>query len=113
MGAATCLASEDDLPGVSLMSASDALFGVCKDWVHQKTRIHLNRIIYKESKLQAIWKTYLPAQIYDVPSGRVGKTFVSTLTADLNGRRGQKWSADRVIILKMVILQHTRLVICA
>ena len=52
----------------------------------------------------------LPTQRYGVPSGCVGKNFVSTLTADLDGIQALKWNVERVIIFQTVILRHARLV---
>ena len=36
----------------------------------------------------------------------MGKKFVSTLAAELDGIQGRKWNAGRVIIFKMVILRY-------
>ena len=52
----------------------------------------------------------LTTQRYDVLSVRVGKRFVSTLAAELDGTRGWKRNAKQVIIFQTVILQYIRLV---
>ena len=92
------------------MDASDALFGVYQDWVHQNPGTHLYGGIREDGKWQAIWKKLvcLPTQRYNVTSGQVRKRFVSTLTAEPNGRRGRKWNAERVIVFQTFILQRVR-----
>ena len=47
----------------------------------------------------------LTTQHYDVPSGRIGKSLVSNLVAELNGIRGQKWNAEQATVFQTVILQ--------
>ena len=56
VSAAALLVSEGDLPGVRLMAANDALFGVYQDWVHQIPGIHLDGGINEGGKWQARWK---------------------------------------------------------
>ena len=53
---------------------------------------------------------YLPTQRYDVPSVRVGKSFVLTLVAELDGLQGRKWNSENVIVFQIIILQHVWLV---
>ena len=48
----------------------------------------------------------LPTQRYDVPSVRVGKSFVLTLVAELDGLQGRKWNSEHVIVFQINILQH-------
>ena len=52
----------------------------------------------------------LTIQHYNVPSGWYGKRVFSNLAAELDGIRGQKWNAKRVIVFQKVILQRIGLV---
>ena len=54
-----CLASKGELPGVCLMAADNALFGIYQDWVHQNTDIHLDGGIDEDGKWQARLKPCL------------------------------------------------------
>ena len=46
-------------------------------------------------KLQYIWENiiWLPTQLYDLPDGRVGNRFVSTLAVELDATCNLKWKA--------------------
>ena len=50
----------------------------------------------------------MPTQIYDVPSGKVGKIFVGILSVELDRVRARKWNAERVIFFQSVILQRAQ-----
>ena len=107
VSSATCLASTANLPGVRLMDSDGGMFSVYQDWVHQNTGTHLDGGINKYGKWQARRKKLcLPTQHYDLPSGRVGNCFVSTLTSEIDGIRYWKWNYERVIVFYTIILQH-------
>ena len=45
---------------------------------------------------------------YDAPSGKVGRRFVGTLGAEMQGVRDRRWNSERFIIFQTVILQQAR-----
>ena len=49
----------------------------------------------------------LPPQRYDVPSGKVGRLFISALTRELNGVIERSWNAEKFIVFSSVILQRS------
>ena len=51
---------------------------------------------------------YIPTQCFNIPSGKVERTFVGTPYLKLDGVRYQKWKSDRVIVFQSVILQHAQ-----
>ena len=77
MSAATHLAREGKITGVFLTAATDTLFGLYQDWVHQNTGIYLDVAINEDGNLKDICKTIvcLPTQRYDLPYSRFGKFF--------------------------------------
>ena len=101
-----------DHPEVRLKAADYALFGVYQDWVHQNPRNHLDDVIKEDSKWQdmLVKLACFPTQRYDVPSGRVGKFFVSILSVELDGIQAWKWNANLVIVFQLFILQRVLLV---
>jgi hypothetical protein len=52
----------------------------------------------------------LPETFYDLPKGKTGKRFLSTLTAELSGIRARKWNSERFIVFTIVILQNKSMV---
>ena len=80
--------------------------------MHQNPGIHLDGEIEEDGKWKARWEklVYFITQCYDVPYSRVRKMVISTPTAELDGIRGCKWNAERVIIFQTVTLQHVQLV---
>ena len=50
----------------------------------------------------------MPTQQYNVPSVKVGRIFVRTLTLELDGVCARKWNSERVIIFQSVILQRAQ-----
>ena len=47
-------------------------------------------------------------QHYDMPSGKVGKTFVGILSLELDGVTARKWNTERVIVFQSVIIQRAQ-----
>ena len=47
----------------------------------------------------------MPTQLYDAPSGKVGKRFVGILSVELDGVCARRWNAERVIVFQSVILK--------
>ena len=45
---------------------------------------------------------------YDAPSGKVGRRFVGTLGAEMQGVRDRRWNSERFIVFQTVILQRAR-----
>ena len=84
--AAACLERTHNLPGVHIMSSNDTLSSVYQDFFYQNPSNHLDGGINEDGKWQDRWEkdVYFPNQCYEVPSGWVGKTFVSTLIAELD-----------------------------
>ena len=50
----------------------------------------------------------MPTQRYDVPSCKLGKRFVRTLSVELDRVRVRKWNYERMIVFQSVILQHAQ-----
>ena len=53
---------------------------------------------------------YFLTQLYAITSSQVRERFVSTLAAELEVRRGQKWNAEQVIVFQTVILQRVHII---
>eukprot|EP00957_Ditylum_brightwellii_P131375 10019594-Ditylum_brightwellii.AAC.1 len=49
--------------------------------------------------------TVLPNQLYDVPSGAIGRRFLFTLSEILDGVVERRWNVERFIVDTRVILQ--------
>ena len=89
MSDAARLASEGYLPKDFLMAANDQLFRIYQGWELKNPGTYLDEIIEEDGKWQQRQKIYnfYCTQLYDIPSGRVGKWFVATLAVELNGIR--------------------------
>ena len=100
----------ENLPDVHLLGAYDMLFGVYQDWVHQNPGNHLDGGITEDGKWQARWGKLacMPTKRYDVPSGKVGRIFVGTLSVELDGLQDWNWNYKRVIVFQSVILEHAQ-----
>ena len=85
-------------------------YSLYKDWVHQNPGYHLDERIAEDSKWQAQWEKLacMLNQLYDAPSGKVGKRFVGILSVELDRVCSRKWNAERVIIFQSVTLQRAQ-----
>ena len=50
----------------------------------------------------------MPTQLYDVPSGKVGRIFFEILSSELYGVRTRKWNSERVLVFQPVVFQRAK-----
>ena len=86
----------------------DRTGGSYGDWVHYNYVSQFSRGISNNSDWQKRWSTLvvMPAQIYDAPRRRFGRSFVYVLGAELTGVWQRCWNAERLIVFQTMILQH-------
>ena len=100
---------EGDLPGVMITAVDLKFRKVYGDHIHQNDGSHLDGGI--EGDL--IWQQWfneiasLPSRRYQLPRGRVGKTFIGILTKEWKGVLERKWNSERPLIFQAVILQRS------
>ena len=97
-----------DVPGYVLTPKDLRLREVYSDWVNGNLGTHLDSGITDDSVWQAWWRdlAVMPSRRYDVPSGKVGRRFVGTFGAEIQGVRDRQWNSERFMFFQTVILQR-------
>jgi hypothetical protein len=96
-----------DLPGFVPSPADVLLDSVYGDHSHNNPGTHLDGGVSDD----AVWQSFharisfLTPHHYSVPSGRIGRKFITKLTAEFHGARLGKWNSERPLTFATVILQ--------
>ena len=101
-----------DLPGYDITAVDRKLMEVYGDYVHQNDGAHLDGGVMDDDVWQKRWKSLasLPRIHYHIPSGKVGRRYVTMLSTELEGIVSRKWNSERFIVFQMVVLQKSKLV---
>eukprot|EP00957_Ditylum_brightwellii_P090776 6912780-Ditylum_brightwellii.AAC.1 len=88
-----------DLPSFNLTPADRKLLTVFGDTVHRNDGTHFTGGVPDNLVWQQRWRRLagLPTNWYDTLSGKVGRRFVSVLTAKFQGVRERMWNSERVL----------------
>ena len=78
--------------------------------MHQNSGDHFDGGIAEDSKWQARWEklVWMTAQRYGASSGNVRKRLFGILSVELDGDCTSKWSAERVVVFRSVILKRSQ-----
>ena len=96
-------------PPTPALTSEQKLASVYGEQIHQNDGSHLDGGVKDDTTWQEHWTAVmsLPPQRYDVPSGRVGRVFVSAVAKELEGVKLRLWNAERFIVMQAVILQRS------
>ena len=99
-----------DLPDAIISEADGMMDKVYGDHVHQNSGQHLKDGVSDDAEWQDYWRRLIvfPSQMYDVPSGAVGKRFLEMVVDLLEGIHDRRWNSERFIVFQLVILQRSR-----
>ena len=80
------------------------------EWVYGNPGTHLDGGIKDDLAWQAWWRdlVVMPSRRYAALRGEVGRRFVGTLGAEMQGVWDRRWNSERFIIFQTVILQQAR-----
>ena len=90
--------------------ADEKLISVYGDTVHRNCGTHLTGGVADDEEWQFVYRRVVSYdhQKYELPPGKVGKRFVSTLALEFKGVRERRWNSERPLIFPAVILCKSR-----
>ena len=98
-----------DLFDYTPTAADDLLNTVYGDHTHDNAGTHLHGNIPDDPEWQRRWLrvVQLASLRYQVPSGKVGRRFLTIFTQELRGVRTRRWNSERPLVFVAVTLQST------
>ncbi|KAL3768952.1 hypothetical protein ACHAWO_004062 [Cyclotella atomus] len=99
---------EEDPKIQKLRRADVLLMTVYGDTIHQNDGTHLDGGIVDDGRWQMRWRRVVSRHLslWDPPSGKVGKRFVTLLANEWAGVRERRWNSERPIVFCAVILNR-------
>ena len=96
-------------PPASPLTSVQKIAVVYGDQIHQNDGTHLDGGVVDDKVWQTRWKEVvtLPPQRYDVPTGRIGRLFVSAVASEMEGIVKRRWNSEKFVVFQAVILQRS------
>jgi hypothetical protein len=78
------------------------------DTIHQNDGTHLDGGVVDDGRWQARWRRVVSRHLslWDAPSGKVGKRFITLLANEWAGVRERRWNSELPIVFCAVILNR-------